>query len=69
MSILNEIAELITECSHCDGSGIMPTDETSACNFCGGQGERLEATGLISDIRAAIKELSKTPKKGYYETN
>lgn len=55
--VIKDLVEMIKTCSVCDGTGINPRDETSACNRCGGQGETLDATGLISDIRSIHKRI------------
>jgi RecJ-like exonuclease len=66
MSIFAEIMDLITDlderikiCTQCGGTGLMPDDESSACDYCGGQGETLEATpymGIIKDLKKKLNE-------------
>jgi len=54
--LLKDLVEAIVKCSRCDGDGVDPMDRTSACHYCGGSGERLDATAYISDIRAAVSK-------------
>lgn len=54
LDVLESLADLIEPCAACGGTGQERHDPESACGCCGGQGEVLDATGMITDIREAI---------------
>lgn len=58
--LLKDLSDRAIECSYCDGTGIMPHDKTSACDHCGGQGEQLDATAYISDIRNILEKINRS---------
>jgi DnaJ-class molecular chaperone len=55
LDVLRILLGQIEPCYHCDGSSYELYDENMPCPICCGQGETLDATRFISQIRDVLR--------------